>query len=143
MKTEKNLNGKNKNLSYMLIAGAFLNFAFWSMYYLGVIELTDIKDGFVSSFESAFPVADFIMSVFLVLAAVYMLKKKRAGGFFMTISGAMLIYLATLDITFYLSNGYYSRMSFAVIVPVCLNVVCLTGGVYALLKSWNIWRMAK
>lgn len=143
MKTENEHNLKNKNLPYLLIAGAFLNLAFWCLYYSSVIELTDINDGFVSSFESAFPVADFIMSVFLILSAVCMLKKKRTGVFFMTISGAMLIYLAALDITFYLSNGYYSTISSAIIVSVCINVACLSGGAYALIKSWNIWKPAK
>lgn len=143
MKTENKNRNNAKTLPYMLIAGALLNFAFWSLYYMNVIELTDIEDSIVSSFESAFPVADFVMSIFLILAAVYMLRKKRAGGFFMTVSGSMLIYLAVLDITFYISNGYYSRISPAIIVPVCLNVICITGGTFALIKSWGFWRMSR
>jgi len=143
MKTENKNRNNAKTLPYMLIAGALLNFTFWSLYYMNVIELTDIEDGLVTSFESAFPVADFVMSIFLILAAVYMLRKKSAGGFFMTVSGSMLIYLAVLDITFYISNGYYSRISPAIIVPVCLNVICITGGTFALIKSWGFWRMSR
>jgi hypothetical protein len=143
MKTKtENTNG-TKTLPYLLLSGAALNFLFWSLYYMQVIKLTDIEDGLVSSFESAFPVADFVMSIFLILAAVYMLRKRSAGGYFMTVSGSMLVYLAALDITFYVSNGYYSSISPAIIVPVCLNVVCLTGGTFALIKSWNFWRLSR
>jgi hypothetical protein len=140
---EKANKNKMKSLPFLLICGAMLNFTFWILYYLDVIELTDIEDKLVSSFESAFPAADFVMSIFLILSGIYIIRKRNTGGFFLTIAASMLIYLALLDITFYVSNGYYSKLSSAIILPVCINLLCLTGGTWGLYKSWRIWRVQK
>lgn len=68
-------------LPYVSFAGGALNVLFWGLYFSGLIIISKAETGLVTDFESAFPVADAVLGVALLIAGAGLLKRKPYRGF--------------------------------------------------------------
>ena len=106
---------RGRGLDYLLVAllAIFVigTVYYWLSYFLigGVQVLTDI---WYVRFENAFPVADAWASLASLFAIYYLLRKSPLmAPFFLGVSGAAMLYLACMDITFDVQNGLYSLVA--------------------------------
>jgi hypothetical protein len=125
----------------LLFAGAAVNFLFWTLYFLGIIELTEDGNQLVQAFETAFPYGDALLGISLVAAGVGIMREEFYGRFFLTVSAAMALYLGILDVSFYASNGFYLPLSSGKVILICINTICVAGGSFGLFASWRQWRL--
>jgi hypothetical protein len=112
---------------------------FWALYFTGGIELSDAH-GAIAAFESAFLVADAILTVGLVTAGIGLIRGRRYGLFCLVGSGAMTLYLGILDITFYARQGFYDQITPDSAIELTVNALCILGGLAALWFGWKLWR---
>lgn len=94
----------------------------------------------VATFESAFPIADALLAATLVAAGVALLRDSPVGAFLLVVAGGALLFLAVLDMTYFLRHGLYSPFTGASVLEVLVNVLCLTGGAYFLRFGWSAFQ---
>ena len=125
---------------FVVAAGIFL---FWMFYFTNdVVSIHDprLKEIYMA-FESAFPFADFYLSLMLIIGGIGLLKDKLFGYFFSVIAGASLIFLGILDVSFNFQNGLYFIGIQEAVLNVLINLACLSFGIYLLLAIWRSKRM--
>ncbi len=91
----------------LLVVFALGVVVYWALYFLvGGTQVTN--EIWYTKFEDAFPVADAWASVLCLVAAYFLLRHNdRMAPFFLAASGASVLYLAFMDITFDLENNLY------------------------------------
>jgi hypothetical protein len=127
-------------LPYVSFASGALNVLFWGLYFSGLIVISKAETGLVTDFESAFPVADGVLGVALLIAGAGLLKRKPYGGFFLIAAAGMAIYLGLLDVTFYGRHGMYLPLTMSTVFSLFINAFCIGGGVFGLCLGWRFWR---
>ncbi len=86
------------------------------------------------AFEGAFPPADLgWLAPLLIVAAWGNLRGFRWGTPLTMMSGAVLVFLGLLDVSFNLQNGIYSRSAADAVLNASLNVACLTFGLVSVM----------
>ncbi|MDV3277230.1 MAG: hypothetical protein LYZ69_02035 [Nitrososphaerales archaeon] len=108
--------------------------AYWVTYFTGGgTQVTN--EVWYTKFEDAFPVADGWAALASLLAVFYILRgDSLKGPFFLAASGASILFLAFMDITFNFENGLYSLVptNGAMQVELVINVFTAFLGVFAL-----------
>mgnify|MGYP001595806723 FL=1 len=127
-------------LPYLSFAGGALNVLFWILYFSGLVVVSESENGLVSEFESAFPLADAVLGIALLVAGAGLLKRKPYGGFFLVTAAAMAVYLGILDVTFYGRHGMYFPLTMSTLFSLFINAFCIAGGVFGLCLGWRFWR---
>lgn len=121
------------------LAGGALIVLFWALYFTGSMGLAD-AGGPIAQFESAFLIADAILTIALITAGIGLLRGRRYGLFCLVGSGAMTLYLGILDLTFYSGQGFYAQITPDSAVEMIVNALCILGGLAALWFGWKLWR---
>lgn len=137
-------NRNNPNRTNRFIAGAEFVvalgiFLFWIAFFTqDVVSINDphLKEIYMA-FESAFPFADFYLSLMLIIGGIGLLKNKLYGYFFSVVAGASLIFLGILDVSFNFQNGLYSIRIQEAMFNVLINLACLCFGIYLLFAIWK------
>ena len=96
-----------------------------------------------TKFEDAFPVADAWASVLCLIAAALLLRRNdRLAPFFLAASGASVLYLAFMDITFDLENDLYPLVATngAMQTELIINIFSVVLGILALAYGLAILR---
>jgi hypothetical protein len=89
--------------------------------------------------EGAFPPADLgWLAPLLVTAALGNLRGRRWGTRFTLMSGAVLVFLGLLDMSFNLQSGLYVRSAFDGLLNASVNVACLAFGLVSV--AWALQR---
>lgn len=97
-------------------------------------------------FENAFPAADAWASLVSVLAVVLLLRRDAVKApFFLAASGASILFLALMDITFDLENNLYALVATnaAMQTELGINVFTVIAGVLALYCGWGMLRQLR
>ena len=94
-------------LAALLVVFAVGVVVYWALYFLvGGTQVTD--EVWYTTFEDAFPVADAWASILCLVAAYFLIRRnERYAPFFLAASGASVLYLACMDITFDVQNNLY------------------------------------
>jgi hypothetical protein len=121
-----------KTVEIATAMGATLMVAFWALYFLANDTLR-LVDPAVASFEETFIVADSMLAVLLVVAAVHLHRRRVAGPFLLVAASAMCLYLGALDATFYTKSGGGLGQLLA-------PALCVGGGLFGLVAGWLLWR---
>jgi hypothetical protein len=129
-------------LPYIAFGGGCLNVLFWVLYFANVIVLSEESESLVKGYESAFPFADALLGVLLMLAGIGLLKKRYYGTFFLIAAASMAVYLGVLDITFYGRQGMYFPLTASTVFAMFVNVSCIGGGLLGLWFGWKFWSRA-
>ena len=84
---------------------------YWALYFF--VGGTQVMDEiWYTKFEDAFPAADTWASLLCLVAAYFLLRRNdRMAPFFLAASGASVLYLALMDITFDLENNLYALVA--------------------------------
>ncbi len=140
---------RGRALDYLLVALLVIfvigTAYYWLSYFLvgGVQVLSDI---WYVRFENAFPVADAWASLASLFAIFYLLRKNPLmAPFFLGVSGAAILYLACMDITFDVQNGLYSLVATnsEMQTELVINVFSVLVSVVALLTGFLRLRSQK
>jgi hypothetical protein len=126
---------------YLALTGAGMVLLFWVLYFTGAYVPGESDDPIIDGFESAFPAADAILALSLIGAAIGILRKKSSGPFFLVAAGSMSVYLGILDISFYCQTPVYGEVDLSSMFCIFINVACIGGGIFALVLSWQLWRI--
>jgi hypothetical protein len=121
------------------LAGGAMIVLFWTLYFSGTLGLAD-PHGPIAQFESAFLIADAILTIALVTAGIGLIRGEQYGLFCLVGSGAMTLYLGILDFTFYSRQGFYAQITPDSAVEMIVNALCILGGLAALWFGWKLWR---
>ncbi len=91
----------------LLVVFAIGVIVYWVLYFSsGATHV--VNEIWYTKFEDAFPVADAWASVLCLIAAYFLLRGNvRMAPFFLAASGASVLYLAFMDVTFDLENNLY------------------------------------
>jgi hypothetical protein len=79
--SRKMMNYPEQVLPYLLFGGGVLIVLFWTLYFSSVLVSGADKDTPLAAYETAFPVADGVVSLVLIAAGVSMLQKRPLGTF--------------------------------------------------------------
>ena len=121
------------------LVGGVLMLLFWTFYFTGGLNFGQ-DDRLLSAFESAFPVVDGVLAIFLVAAGVFLLTGKPAGTFCLVVAAAMSLYLGILDVTFYARQGLLHPLGREGSIALALSALCVGGGLLGLRFGWVLWR---
>ncbi len=104
---------------------------FWAAFFItGPVSIADPKlEDIYLAFETAFPVADFVLAAVLVLAAAGLLRKRSWGRPCTLIGGGMLVFLGLLDTSFNLLQGIYRLGAVEAILNGAINLLSLGSGI--------------
>lgn len=127
-------------VSGLVFTGGALLLLFWVLYLCGVITPGEEDQTMASAFESAFPLADSLLGLSLMITGIGLIKRRSFGTFFLVTAGAMTLYLGILDVTFYVQQGLYFPLTFSNLFLLCVNVFCILGGGIGLWFGWKFWR---
>lgn len=86
-----------------------------------------LRDGYLM-YERAFPVADGLLCVALIVGTVGLLRRRAYGLILSIAAGGALVFLGVLDATFNLTNGIYSLGICVGIVNALMNLACIASG---------------
>jgi hypothetical protein len=124
----------------LVFSGGFMLLLFWMLYYCGVITPGEEDKTMASAYESAFPLADSLLGLALMIAGIGLIKRRFFGTFFLVAAGAMTLYLGILDLTFYVQQGLYFPLTSSNLFLLFVNVFCMLGGSIGLWFGWKFWR---
>lgn len=119
--------------------GGLLDLLYWILYFTGTTA-GGAAHAEVALFESAFPVADGIFALVLVVAGIGLLRARPYGVFALIIAGSAALYLGILDITFYAGQGLYRPLGAPAAFQLLINAVTVGGGFLAMRYGWKFWR---
>jgi hypothetical protein len=94
----------------------------------------------IATFESAFPIADALLAATLIAAGVALLRDSAAGPFLLVVAGGALLFLAVLDMTYFVRHGLYLPFTSPSVLEVLVNGLCLGGGMYFLRFGWSAFQ---
>lgn len=109
--------------------------AYWVLFFtsspLPFVDPERAQDYF--AFESAFPAADAVLVVALVLGGVGLLRRAAFGPPLSLAAAGALVFLGLLDLTFNARQGIYRLTPGAAFV----NLVCVVGGALLTVLVWR------
>lgn len=94
-------------LGVLLLIGAAVTAFYWWDYFSGG-DVMVLRTRWYTAFESSFPVADGWMALCMTVSGVGFLLRQRFAAPWGLMAGATLLYLAAMDITFDVENGFYA-----------------------------------
>ena len=104
---------------------------FWILFF--TVNMVDIDDPelqtIYKAFEHSFVLPDLLLSLFLIMAALYLFNGNPKSFIYSLIAGAMLIFLGLLDISFNIGNHIYELGMMEAMMNGFINLTCLTFGV--------------
>jgi hypothetical protein len=127
-------------MAYFTLVGGVLILLFWIFYSSGVLIMDESDNPLIGGFESAFPFADAVLGILLVLSGLNLLRRKVSGTYFLIASASMTLYLGILDVTFYGRHGLYVPLNTASLAALFINSICIGGGLIGLWFGWKLWR---
>ncbi len=130
-----------------LLAALLLVFAigvvvYWALYFL-VGGTQVVNEIWYTKFEDAFPVADAWASLLCLVAAYFLIRRNdRLAPFFLAASGASVLYLGFMDITFDLENNLYALVATNgnMQTELLINVFSVVLGIVALVYGFLMLR---
>ncbi|MEW5923780.1 MAG: hypothetical protein AB1746_07320, partial [Candidatus Zixiibacteriota bacterium] len=122
-------NSSRYGLAGLLFAGAAINLVFWVLYFGGLLHIDTTRKVVISYYESAFPFADILLGLVMIIGGVGLLRFKDYGRHCLLIASSMIVYLGMLDVTFYARHGLYLPLGVSSIFEIFLNIVCIAGGI--------------
>ncbi len=128
-------------LPYILFGGGLLMILFWILYFSELVVSAEDANPLQSAFESAFPIADGVVCIVLIVAGVFMLKQRPLGTFSLVAAASMVLYLGLLDATFNAVQGFYGPLTLATAMKFVINGGCIIGGSLGLFSGWKRWRV--
>lgn len=126
----------------LLVVFALGVVVYWVLYFF-VGGTQAVNEIWYTKFEDAFPVADAWASVLCLIAAALLLRRNdRLAPFFLAASGASVLYLAFMDITFDLENDLYPLVATngAMQTELIINIFSVVLGILALAYGLAILR---
>jgi hypothetical protein len=125
-------------VSQLLFAAGLI--AYWAIYFL--TARTSRASFLISAeheaFEAAFPAADMLLAVTLIVSSICLLHGATLGVLLSGAAGGVLIFLGILDISFNLQNGVYSFTPSLALMNVTINALCVGFGLWLLRCTWRL-----
>jgi hypothetical protein len=134
----------------VMIGGSVLICAYWIAFFLTdwtkpdfVLKSANDAPEHLRSvymgFESAFPAADGFVALCFALAAFHLVRQEAKAVLFGLIGSGGLMFLALMDITFNVLHGFYARLGgdFGMQIEAAINVACVAGAVWTILRLWH------
>jgi hypothetical protein len=131
--------GPARNVGIAAIAAGGLDLLFWLRYATSSAPL----DPAVRAYEGAFPIADAILGLALLLAGGALIRGSSLGEFLLVAAAGASLYLGVVDVTFYAKRAAYARPGAEATVEILVNVASLGGGLFGLADGWIRWRERK
>ena len=128
-------------LGFLSLFGGAVNLIFWILYFAGDLDFGIGNECMVQRFESAFPFADGLLAVLLLIAGVGLMRKKPFGTYSLAAGSSISVYLGILDITFYVNGGLYTPWTVSSVFEAFINIFCVGGGLLASFFAWRFWRL--
>ncbi len=125
----------------LALLGGSLVALFWLLYLSNAVDLGQ-GHALFHEYELAFPIADGVFAVLLLVTGVSLLRDWPSGPFCLVAAAAMSVYLGILDLTFYGRQGAYLPLSGSTLIALATNVFCIGGGAIGLRVGWQLWRTA-
>ena len=107
---------------------------YWTCFYsVGAPSLicAHLGDGYLM-YERAFPVADCLLCLALILGVIGLLRRRAFGLILSIAAGGALVFLGVLDATFNLTNGVYALGICEGVVNALMNLACVASGMVLL-----------
>ncbi len=127
-------------MGWAAVAGGMLFGLFWLKF--AITDAAGDAPEAVALFESAFPVADALLACTLIAAGVALLRASPAGPFLLAAAGGALLFLAVLDVTYFLRQGLYLPLTTESGLELLVNALSIAGGAGALRYAWPEFRGA-
>ncbi len=127
-------------MGWAAVTGGLLFGLFW-LKFAATGAAADAPEA-VALFESAFPVADALLACTLVAAGVALLRASPAGPFLLVVAGGALLFLAAVDITYFLRHDLYFPLTAESGLELLANALCAGGGACALRYAWPAFARA-
>jgi hypothetical protein len=118
---------------------AFGIIVFWIAFFttdMVKIEDSQLEEVYMA-FESAFPLADFYLSLMLIIGGIGLMKREFFGFLFSLMAGASLIFLGLLDISFNVQQGIYLLGVGEAVMNVVINSLCVGFGIFLVRSLWK------
>lgn len=111
---------------------------YWLVYFTS--GATHVRsDAVYLSFENAFPLADGVMSVFLLLAAHALWQGRRSAVLWGICAGSTVLYLGCMDFLFNVEQGNFRLPQSPEMVAESLIVTwCMCFGPFTVWRSWRL-----
>ena len=129
----------NRFAAWIALVGSALLVLFWALYFSGWLGVED-TDGVLAQYEAAFPFADAVLALTLLVAGLGLMRGKQCGRFCLTGGSSMAVYLGVLDFTFYYRQGFYTPLQAEGAIELVVNLLCVVGGLIGLGFSWRLRR---
>lgn len=122
----------------LIIAGQILTgiglIAFWILFFtVGMIDKKSAPECYFN-YEHAFPPADIVLALALIISSFLLLKKKPIGKTISLVSAGALIFLGLLDFSFNLQNKVYFISMAEAVSNGFINAWCVFFGMVILLR---------
>lgn len=130
---------QDRPLALLGFLGSALLAGFWILYAAGRVAMGE-PGSVAEHYEAAFPVADGLIALLLIVAGMRLWTGRAGGRFAMTAAASMVLYLGVLDLTFYARQGFAAGADGPWGFELALGLVCLTGGALALGRCWRYRR---
>lgn len=99
-------------------------------------------DAVYLGFETAFPVADHVLALLLVLTAHWYRRCDDRATLSGIAAGGMLVFLGLLDTTFNVVQGNYALGNLAMALESLINLWCFALGPWLAYTIWNANRVS-
>jgi len=129
----------DRPLALAAFLGSALLAAFWTLYLMGWTTTGEPGDA-VADFEAAFPLADALIVVLLLVGGVGLWTGRSVGRFAVISAASMVLYLGVLDLTFYSRHGLFTNPVGESVLQIVVILACLSGGTLALIRCRQLGR---
>jgi len=128
-------------LGVLLLMGAAVTALYWWDYFSGG-NVMALRARWYTAFESSFPVADGGMALCMSVSGLGFVLQRRFAAPWGLMTGAALLYLAAMDITFDVENGLYASAATnsAMQFEIFINVTTVLFGFATLVVSGRTLR---
>ena len=124
-----NLEKSTKTIAVLEIITAIGLILFWILFFTVGLAPADPPVGYFE-YEHSFPLPDIILSLTLLAAGCFLLKKKGIGKSLSLVCAGGLLFLGILDFSFNIQNGVYAVSTMDLITNGFINIWCVLFGLF-------------
>lgn len=123
-------NDRRRLIASLLIVTAAGLIFFWTAIFAAGLGL-DRPPACYSAYARAFPVADGLLAVLMLIAGIMMMKNHPLAHYLALTAAGVLTFHGLVDISFNLQNGVYASSALDLVLSALLNIWCVGFGVFA------------
>jgi hypothetical protein len=124
-----NLEKSTKTIAVLEIITAIGLILFWILFFTVGLAPADPPVGYFE-YEHSFPLPDIILSLTLIAAGYFLLKKKGIGKSLSLVCAGGLLFLGIIDFSFNIQNGVYTVSTMDLITNGFINIWCVLFGLF-------------